>query len=122
MITIHMTTHRRLASGLLQRAVESVLLQDLIDFEFVVCDPSVDGTAAYLHRAAVANRRVRVFHNEINVNSVAISLGRCLQQSDPTRSWISWMLDNAYCCQGHCGVWPQRLTVQKNRRSGVCCR
>ena len=36
MIAIHMTTHRRLASGLLQRAVESVLSQDFTDFEFVI--------------------------------------------------------------------------------------
>ena len=111
MITIHMTTHRRLASGLLQRAVESVLSQDFTDFEFVVCDDaSVDGTAAYLHRVAAADRRVRVFHNETNVNSVAISLGRCLQQSDPTGCSTI-----AYCCRGI-------VAVQKNRRSGVCCR
>ena len=101
MITIHMTTHRRLASGLLQRAVELVLSQDFTDFEFVVCDDaSVDGTAAYLHRVAAADRRVRVFHNETNVNSVAISLGRCLQQSDPTRSWISWMFDDCILLPG----------------------
>jgi glycosyltransferase involved in cell wall biosynthesis len=101
MITIHMTTHRRLASGLLRRAVESVLSQDFTDFEFVVCDDaSVDGTAAYLRRVAAADRRVRVFHNETNVNSVAISLGRCLQQSDPTRSWISWMFDDCILLPG----------------------
>ena len=101
MITIHMTTHRRLASGLLQRAVESVLSQGFTDFEFVICDDaSVDGTAAYLHRVAAADRRVRVFHNETNVNSVAISLGRCLQQSDPTRSWISWMFDDCILLPG----------------------
>jgi hypothetical protein len=31
-----MTTHRRLDSGLVQRAVESVLSQDFTDFEFVI--------------------------------------------------------------------------------------
>jgi glycosyltransferase involved in cell wall biosynthesis len=47
MIAIHMTTHRRLASCLLQRAVESVLSQDFTDFEFVVCNhASVAGAAA----------------------------------------------------------------------------
>jgi glycosyltransferase involved in cell wall biosynthesis len=101
MITIHMTTYRRLASGLLQRAVESVLSQDFADFEFVVCDDaSVDGTAAYLHRVATADRRVRIIHNEINVNSVAISLGRCLRQSNLTRSWISWMFDDCILLPG----------------------
>ena len=101
MITIHMTTHRRLGSGLLQQAVESVLLQDFTDFEFIVCDDaSVDGTAAYLDRVAAADRRVRVFHNPSNVNSVAISLGRCLQQSSPTRSWVSWMFDDCILLPG----------------------
>jgi hypothetical protein len=36
MIAIHMKTHRRLASGLRQQAVESVLSQDFADFEFVI--------------------------------------------------------------------------------------
>ena len=41
-----------------------------------------------------------MFHNETNVNSVAISLGRCLRQSDPTRSWISWMFDDCILLPG----------------------
>jgi hypothetical protein len=74
--------------------VESVLSQDFTDFEFVVC------TAAYLHRVAAADRRVGIIHNEINVNSVAISLGRCLQQSNLTRSSISWMFDDCILLPG----------------------
>jgi hypothetical protein len=35
-----------------------------------------------------------VVRNPRNVNSVAISLGRCQQAADPSRCWISWMFDD----------------------------
>lgn len=90
-----MTTHRRFASGLLRRAVASVLAQDHTDFEFVICDDaSTDGTADYLAGVAARDPRVRVIRNPRNVNSVAISLGRCMQAADPARRWVSWMFDD----------------------------
>lgn len=95
MITIHMTTHRRFASGLLTRAVASVLAQDHTDFELVICDDaSADGSAGYLAAVAARDPRVKLIRNPRNVNSVAISLGRCLQASDPARRWVSWMFDD----------------------------
>ncbi len=101
MITIHMTTHKRLASGLLREAVESVLSQDFGDFEFVICDDtSIDGTAGYLQQVAASDGRVRIIRNERNVNSVAVSLGRCLQHSDPARPWISWAFDDCVLLPG----------------------
>jgi hypothetical protein len=101
MISIHMTTHRRLGSGLLRKAVESVLSQDFTDFEFIICDDaSVDGTATYLEGIAAVDRRVRLFRNEQNVNSVAVSLGRCLMQSDSARPWVSWMFDDCVLLPG----------------------
>jgi glycosyltransferase involved in cell wall biosynthesis len=116
MITIHMTTHRRRASGLLQRAVESVLSQDFADFEFVICDDaSVDGTAAYLDRVAAADGRVQIIRNEVNVNSVAISLGRCMQQSSLTRPWISWMFDDCILLPG--ALW--RLVTALSAHPGA---
>lgn len=101
MISIHMTTHRRYASGLLQRAIDSVLSQDFQDFEFIICDDaSSDGTAAYLDQVAKLDGRVRIVRNEKNVNSVAISLGRCFQASDATRPWVSWMFDDCRLMPG----------------------
>lgn len=101
MITIHMTTHRRLASGLLQQAVESVLSQDFTDFEFIVCDDaSVDGTASYLERLAAVDRRLRVIRHAANVNSVAVSLGHCLRQASSARPWVSWMFDDCVLLPG----------------------
>lgn len=101
MITIHMTTHKRLACGLLRRAVESVLSQDFGDFEFIICDDaSIDGTAGYLQQVAATDSRVRIVRNERNVNSVAVSLGRCLQHADPARPWISWAFDDCVLLPG----------------------
>lgn len=101
MITIHMTTHRRLASGLLRQAINSVLAQEFRDFEFIICDDaSEDGTASYLDMVAKIDRRVRILRNDRNVNSVAVSLGRCLQHSDNTRDWVSWMFDDCLLLPG----------------------
>jgi glycosyltransferase involved in cell wall biosynthesis len=90
-----MTTYARHESGLLRAAVESVLSQDHDDFEFIICDDaSNDGSAGYLESIANSDLRVRVLRNERNVNSVAISLGRCLLASDPARQFVSWMFDD----------------------------
>jgi glycosyltransferase involved in cell wall biosynthesis len=95
MITVHMTTFRRLQSGLLARAVESVLAQTYKDLEFIICDDaSTDGTHEYLQSVAAADSRVKVIRNPKNVNSVAISLGRCLKQADATQPYVTWMFDD----------------------------
>jgi glycosyltransferase involved in cell wall biosynthesis len=95
MITVHMTTFRRNRSGLLRRATEAVLNQDYDDLEFVVCDDaSSDGTQEYLQSLARKDSRVKVIRNARNVNSVAISLGRCLEAADPKRPYVTWMFDD----------------------------
>ena len=101
MITLHMTTYSRHRNGLLADAVESVLSQGCRDFEFIICDDaSTDGTAAYLDGIAQQDARVRVIRNARNVNSVAISLGRCMQASDPARPYVSWMFDDCVLLPG----------------------
>src|SRR5947208_2593971 len=108
-----MTTYARYRSGLLRAAVESVLSQDYADFEFVICDDaSNDGSAEYLNEVANSDPRVRILRNERNINSVAISLGRCLLASDPERPFVSWMFDD-------CVLRPQALE-KLARRIGEC--
>jgi glycosyltransferase involved in cell wall biosynthesis len=122
MLTIHLTTHRRHRSGLLRRAVESVLSQDFTDFELVVCDDaSTDGTAAYLDWIAAADPRVRVIRNPRNVNSLAISLGRCLVAADTARPWVSWMFDDCVLRPGAFGrlVAAQRAHPEARMLYGV---
>jgi glycosyltransferase involved in cell wall biosynthesis len=100
-ITIHMTTHRRYRSGLLPAAVESVLRQDFTDFEFIICDDaSTDGTADYLERIAARDTRVRIVRNVRNVNSVSVSLGRCLLSASLAHEYISWMFDDCILLPG----------------------
>lgn len=95
MISVHMTTARRLQSGRTPKAVESVLAQTYKDFEFIICDDaSEDGTQEYLETVAARDPRVKVFRNERNVNSVSISLGRCLKLTDPRAEHITWMFDD----------------------------
>jgi glycosyltransferase involved in cell wall biosynthesis len=90
-----MTTFRRHQSGLLKRAVESVLNQSCGDLELIICDDaSTDGTQEYLQLLAGADRRVKLIRNERNINSVAISLGRCFKAADANRPYVTWMFDD----------------------------
>jgi GT2 family glycosyltransferase len=96
-----MTTYARYRSGLLQAAVQSVLSQDFRDFEFIIHDDaSNDGSAEYLGGVASADSRVRILRRSQNVNSVAISLGRCLVDSNPDRPFVSWMFDDCVLVPG----------------------
>lgn len=96
-----MTTYARFRSGLLQAAVESVLSQSFRDYEFIIHDDgSRDGTSEYLTSVASADSRVRILRNSQNVNSVSISLGRCLIKSDPAREFVSWMFDDCVLVPG----------------------
>ena len=104
MLSIHMTTYARYRSGLLEAAVKSVLLQDFRDFEFIIHDDaSNDGSAEYLRSIANADSRVRILRNSPNVNSVSISLGRCLASSTPERPYITWMFDDSVLLPGALG-------------------
>lgn len=95
MISIHMTTARRFASGLTAKAIRSVLDQTYRDFELIICDDaSEDGTESFLAEAAKADGRIKVFRNERNVNSVAISLGRCMLRMSPQAEYVTWMFDD----------------------------
>ena len=105
-----MTTYARYRSGLLQAAVESVLSQDFSDFEFVIHDDaSNDGSAAYLRDVAHADPRVRILTNTQNVNSVSISLGRCLLNSNPERQFVTWMFDDCVLVPGALGKLASRI-------------
>jgi glycosyltransferase involved in cell wall biosynthesis len=108
MISIHMTTACRFKSGLLVKAIESVLSQDYEDFEFIICDDaSMDGTQNYLLSLQSRDARVKVFRNAVNVNSVAVSLGRCFNQISPDAKYITWMFDDNV-------MRPEALTILVN--------
>lgn len=116
-----MTTYSRYRNGLLAAAVDSVLGQDFRDFEFVICDDcSTDGTSDYLRGVAGRDERVRVIRNARNVNSVAISLGRCFQRASPDRPYVSWMFDDCVLLPGALGLLADRMkAVQTDMLFGV---
>jgi glycosyltransferase involved in cell wall biosynthesis len=101
MLTIHMTTSRQLSTGLLPRAIDSVLRQEYGDFELIVCDDATeDGTAEYLAAVVARDRRVRIVRNLRSVKNIAISFGRCMQASDSGRRWVSWIFDDCVMLPG----------------------
>jgi glycosyltransferase involved in cell wall biosynthesis len=90
-----MSTHRRHRSGLLAKAVDSVLKQTYRDFELIIVDDcSFDGTADYLRQIAESDKRVKIIRNEENVNSVAVSLGRAFAAAATSRQFFTWMFDD----------------------------
>jgi glycosyltransferase involved in cell wall biosynthesis len=90
-----MTTAQRFKNGKLQKAIDSVMAQDFKDFEFVIYDDaSTDGTQQYLQSISSHDKRIKIIRNSTNVNSVAISLGRCLAAADKNRKYVTWMFDD----------------------------
>ena len=52
----------------LRRAVDSLLAQDYVDFELVICDnASTDNTAEICQSYARGDKRIRYYRNEINI-------------------------------------------------------
>ncbi|MBR7130967.1 MAG: glycosyltransferase [Lentisphaeria bacterium] len=68
------------AEKFLQQSIDSILQQSFADFEFLICDDcSVDDSAEILRRAALTDKRVKLFRNEKN-SGVTYSLNRLLQE------------------------------------------
>lgn len=77
-VSVILPTFRRASSGLLQRAVDSVLRQTFSEFELILIDDgSTDGTADYLIPIARQDRRVRYFRFARNsgLPGVAVNFG-----------------------------------------------
>lgn len=70
--------------GLITACVESALAQTWGDLEVVVVDnASTDGTWAVLQRLARADRRVRIFRNDVNIGPVR-NWARCIAEARGT--------------------------------------
>lgn len=52
----------------ISKAIESILSQSFIDFEFIIIDDaSTDGSWATIQEYAKRDSRIRVYQNEINL-------------------------------------------------------
>ena len=62
----------------LDKAIQSILVQTLTDFEFIICDDaSTDKSAGIIEHFAVRDPRIRFIRNEKNLG-LGASLNRCL--------------------------------------------
>jgi glycosyltransferase involved in cell wall biosynthesis len=79
----------------MRRAIDSVLMQDFVDLELIICDnASVDGTAAIAAEYAAADRRVRYVRRE-RTNPPLENFGHVLTLARGDMfSWIAH--DDAY--------------------------
>lgn len=75
LVSVLLPTHARFQSGLLQKAVASVLQQDYANFELVIVDDgSTDGTEAYAADLARTDNRVRHIRLEQQSGLPALSM------------------------------------------------
>lgn len=91
--SVILPTFRRNKSGLLAKAIESVLAQEYRDFELLVVDDgSTDGSAETIQVFAKHDTRVRHVRFDINVGLPALTCVRALLESDG--EFIAWMFDD----------------------------
>jgi glycosyltransferase involved in cell wall biosynthesis len=74
----------------LSRAVETLLAQDLGDFELLISDnASTDGTEDVARAFAAADRRVRYERHPVN-RGASFNFNRLLSQSHPEARYLKW--------------------------------
>ena len=65
LVTVYITTYNRV--NYLERAVESVINQDYINLEIIICDDfSNDSTKEYCEKIIIQDKRVKYFRNSSN--------------------------------------------------------
>ena len=92
MISVLMTTTAYDDSEALTRAIESVIAQDISDFELIIYhDGNATDIAELLDRFSQEDSRMQVIGDGQSVDSVALTLGRCLQASSADREYLALM-------------------------------
>jgi len=105
LITVYIITYNRL--NLLERALDSVLLQTYKKLEIIVVDDnSTDGTIEYLDTIQAVNSNVKVYSNEINRGAC---FSRNVAISNATGKFITGLDDDDY-------FLPDRIEVFYNNR------
>lgn len=123
--------------SLLEKAINSILMQTYENFEFIICDDaSTNGTYEWLEKYAKKDKRIRLLHNSENMR-LASTLNICIKAakgtllarqddddiSDPTRlekqvrflmthPEIDFVGSNCSLFNTHDGVFGQRKMVE----------
>jgi GT2 family glycosyltransferase len=92
-VSVFLPTYCRGDSGLLARALRSVLAQEYRDFELLVADDgSTDSTARVLRSFAIEDPRVRVIRHERNCGLPALRIAELMQGA--TGRFFAFMFDD----------------------------
>lgn len=93
LVSVVLPTYSRNASGLLRKAIESVLAQDMPDLELLVVDDgSTDGSAKTIAELAATDSRVKHIRFDKNVGLPAYTTGEAFRQS--AGEYIAWQFDD----------------------------
>jgi glycosyltransferase involved in cell wall biosynthesis len=99
-VTVILPTYRRNYSGMLARAIKSVLLQSYKDFELIVIDDgSIDGTVDTIANYMERDTRVSTIRFESNVGIPALTTIAAYNQSDS--DFIAWQFDDSWWHRDH---------------------
>lgn len=99
-VSIFMPTAKRMGSGLLERAIDSALAQEGVDFELLIVDDgSVDGTQAYLEQLASSDPRIKVVRLERNTGLPAYALAQAYSLA--RGKYFAWLFDDCELKAGH---------------------
>lgn len=93
LISVLLPTYSRNASNHLRNAIESVLAQDIRDFELLVVDDgSTDGSSETIIEIASRDSRVKHIRFERNVGLPALTCAEAFRQS--SGNYIAWQFDD----------------------------
>lgn len=100
LVSIILPTFKRNSSGMLRRAIDSVLTQTFADFELIVVDDgSTDGSVDTIAELAMSDPRIVHLRYETNVGLPALTTAKAFVQS--VGDFIAWQFDDCTWTRGH---------------------
>lgn len=100
LVSVMLPTFARNKNGMLRKAIDSVLAQDMADLElFVLDDGSTDGTADTIRQIAAADVRVKHIRFDVNIGLPALTTAYGFRESKG--EYIAWQFDDCEWLPDH---------------------
>lgn len=116
MISVLLPTYARNKTGLLHKAIESVLQQDVKEFElYIVDDGSIDGTEETVKKYQELDNRIKHVRFNKNVGLPAYTTAKAFQQCKGTH--IAWQFDDCVWSPDHLSTLLE--TQHTNKHCGI---